>query len=62
MESIKRFLKDDSGSAEATSSVLLVAGVGGLLVAAILGYYGAMNGFFQKVQTWITTHTTSSWN
>lgn len=62
MESIKRFLLEEKGSSEAASSVILIAAVGGLLLVAITAYYGAMNGFFTKVQTWITTETASTWN
>ncbi len=46
MERIKRFLLDDSGTAEATSSVILIAAVGILLGAALVTYYGGVNSFF----------------
>ncbi len=55
MERIKRFLKDESGSAEAASSVILIAGVGGLLAVAILAYYGAISAFFGKAETWVSS-------
>ncbi len=61
MERIKWFLKDESGSSEAASSVILIAGVGGLLLAAILLYFGAMNGFFQHVQAKIDSYSTTTW-
>ena len=59
MERIKRFLVDESGSSEAASSVILIAGVGTLLVAALAIYYGAINGFFTSVGTSITNKGTN---
>jgi Flp pilus assembly pilin Flp len=56
MERIKRFLKDESGSSEAASSVVLIAGVGSLLAVAILAYYGAISAFFGRAQGWIAGH------
>ncbi len=56
MKSIKNFLLDESGSAEATSSVILIAAVGLLLAAALGIYYAAITGFFSKaagvIQGW----------
>ncbi len=46
MERIKRFLLDDSGTAEATSSVVLIAAVGILLGAGVALYYGGFTTFF----------------
>jgi ABC-type lipoprotein release transport system permease subunit len=46
MERIKRFLLDDSGTAEATSTVIMIAAVGILLGAALAVYYGSVNNFF----------------
>ncbi len=57
MERIKRFLKDESGSSEAVSSVILIAAVGGLLLTAILAYYGAISGLFAKVVAYIDALT-----
>ena len=51
LERIKRFWKDDSGTAEATSSVVLIAAVGILLGAGMLLYYGGINDFFTSSQT-----------
>lgn len=48
MERIKRFLLEEAGSAEATSSVILIAAVGLLLATALGVYYAAINGFFTK--------------
>ncbi len=55
MERIKRFLLDDTATAEATSTVIMIAGVGLLLAAALGLYYGAIQTFFtqsDKVAGW----------
>ena len=54
LERIKRFWKDDSGTAEATSSVVLIAAVGILLGAGIALYYGGIQTFFTDAQTMST--------
>lgn len=46
MERIKKFMLDESGTAEATSTVIMVAAVGILLGAALLTYYTSINNFF----------------
>lgn len=46
MKRIKRFLLDDSGTAEVTSEVLLIAGVAILVGSALAVYYGYIEGFF----------------
>jgi hypothetical protein len=51
MERIKRFLLDETATAEATSTVIMVAGVGILLGAALALYYGAVNTFFSSAGT-----------
>jgi hypothetical protein len=48
MERIKRFLLDDTATAEATSTVIMIAAVGILLGAALAAYYGSVNNFFTK--------------
>jgi Flp pilus assembly pilin Flp len=53
MERIKRFLKDEAGSSEAVSSVVLIAFAALLLSAALAIYYGAFTGFFQRMATWL---------
>ena len=55
MERIKRFLLEERASSEAASSVMLIAGVGTILAVGVIGYYGAMNGFFTRATAWITT-------
>ncbi|MCL4500301.1 MAG: hypothetical protein M1438_00410 [Deltaproteobacteria bacterium] len=46
MNSIKRFLVDDSGTAEATSTVIMIAAVGILLAAGLMLWYGHITTFF----------------
>ena len=46
MERIKRFLLDDSATAEATSTVVMIAAVGILLAAGLIVWYGQLEGFF----------------
>lgn len=46
MNRIKRFFADDSGTAEASSSVILIAAVGLLLAAGFITWYGTLHGFF----------------
>jgi hypothetical protein len=46
MERIKKFLLDDSATAEATSTVIMVAAVGILLGAALYTYYTSIDNFF----------------
>lgn len=49
MERIKRFLLDETATAEAVSTVVMVAGVGVLLSVALGVYYGAFKTFFDTV-------------
>ena len=51
MGKINRFLLDELATAEATSTVLMVAGVGLMLALGIFLYYGGLNGFFNTVGT-----------
>ncbi len=53
MESIKRFLVEDSGSSEAVSSIVLIGAAALLLSAALLLYWAGFNTFFDKMATWV---------
>ena len=46
MERIKRFLMDESATAEATSTVLMIAAAGILLAGALAAWYSNIGGFF----------------
>jgi hypothetical protein len=56
VERIKKFLLDDSGTAEATSSVIMIAAVGVLLGTGLALYYGYVNGFFTQAGTTYTSY------
>jgi hypothetical protein len=51
VERIKRFLLDETATAEATSTVIMIAAVGLLLAVGIATYYGGITGFFQGTAT-----------
>jgi hypothetical protein len=51
MERIKRFLLDDSATAEATSTVIMIAAVGILLAAGLTAWYTGLTGFFNEKAT-----------
>jgi hypothetical protein len=56
MERIRRFMLDERASAEATSSVVMIAAVGILLGLGVAAYYGALNGFFQDSQAAVNSY------
>jgi hypothetical protein len=51
MERIKHFLLDEAATAEASSTVIMIAAVGLLLAAGLVIYYSAANLFFSNVGT-----------
>ncbi len=46
MESTKKFLRDDSGTAEGTTVLILIAAAGILLAAGVGIYYSGIRDFF----------------
>jgi len=46
MEKVKRFLLDDSATAEATTTVIIITAVGLLLAAGVILWYDKLEGFF----------------
>ena len=46
MERIKRFFRDEAATAEATSTVIMIAAVGLLLAAGLGIWYGGITQFF----------------
>ena len=46
MNSIRKFFVDESGTAEATSTVIMIAAVGILLAAGLITWYGNLQSFF----------------
>jgi hypothetical protein len=55
MERIKQFFLDETATAEATSTVIMIAAVGILLGGAIAAYYGHVSGFFGTAGTNLET-------
>jgi hypothetical protein len=53
MESIKRFWLDESATAEASSTVIMIAFVGILLLGALGVYYTSMENFFGRISGYI---------
>jgi hypothetical protein len=51
MERIRRFLLDETATAEATSTVVMIAAVGLVLAGGLFAYYTGLNGFFNSVGT-----------
>jgi Flp pilus assembly pilin Flp len=49
MERIRRFWLDESATAEASSTVIMIAFVGLLLAAGFAVYYGAIQTFFEGI-------------
>jgi hypothetical protein len=45
METMKRFLLDDSGTSEATSAIIMIAAAGILLAAGVAIYFAGVNDF-----------------
>ena len=46
MNSIKRFFRDEAATAEATSTVIMIAAVGVLLAAGLVAWYTGLNTAF----------------
>ena len=51
MERIKRFFLDERATAEATSTVIMIAAVGILLAAGLIAWYGTLQSFFTTAGT-----------
>ncbi len=51
MDGIKRFFVDESGTAEATSTVIMIAAAGLLLAAGLYVWYNNLNTFFGSAGT-----------
>jgi len=48
MEKVKRFLLDDSATAEATTTVIIITAVGLLLAAGVIVWYDKLEWFFNN--------------
>ncbi len=51
MNGIRHFFADESGTAEATSTVIMIAGAGLLLAAGLYVWYNNLNTFFSTAGT-----------
>ncbi len=51
MERIKRFFRDETATAEATSTAIMIAGVGVLLGVGIIAWDTGLNTAFQDLGT-----------
>jgi ABC-type lipoprotein release transport system permease subunit len=64
MEGVKRFLLEERASSEGVSSIFLISMAAVLLGAGLIVYWGAFNGFFNSLNTWLqgAGEELSSWN
>ena len=58
MERIKRFFRDEAATAEATSTVIMIAAVGLLLAAGLTVWYTGISTFFSNASTQIENGST----
>lgn len=58
MENIKRFFWDESASAEATSTVLLIGAVSIMLGAGLIAWWTPVKAFFTGASAGVTSITT----
>ena len=59
MNSIKRFFRDETGTAEATSTVIMIAAVGVLLAAGLVAWYTGLNTAFNTAGGKVGTLTSN---
>ncbi|MGP8051779.1 MAG: hypothetical protein ACLPYB_14375 [Desulfobaccales bacterium] len=57
MNRMKRFFRDETATAEATSTVIMIAAVGILLAAGLIAWYGGLNSAFTTAGQRVTTLT-----
>ncbi len=62
MSSIKRFFRDETATAEATSTVIMIAAVGILLAAGLIIWYTGVNGAFNSAGNKVSTLTGSMYS
>lgn len=55
MNGLRRFFREETATAEATSMVVMIAAVGILLVAGLAVWYGALNGSFNTMANSVNT-------
>ncbi len=57
MDNLRRFFRDEAGTAEATSTVIMIAAVGLLLAAGLIAWYTGLNGAFNTAGSRVTSLT-----
>ncbi len=57
MDGLRRFFRDEAGTAEATSTVIMIAAVGILLAAGLIAWYTGLNGAFNTAGSRVTSLT-----
>jgi hypothetical protein len=57
MNGLRRFFRDEEATAEATSTVVMIAAVGILLAAGLIAWYSGVQNAFTTAGTQITTLT-----
>jgi Flp pilus assembly pilin Flp len=59
MNGLRRFFRDEAATAEASSTVIMIAAVGILLAAGLVVWYGGIKSFFTSGSAQISTMTNS---
>ncbi len=59
MNSIKRFFRNEAATAEATSTVIMIAAVGVLLAAGLVAWYTGLNAAFNTAGSRVTGLTSN---
>ena len=59
MNSIKRFFRNEAGTAEATSTVIMIAAVGVLLAVGLVAWYTGLNTAFTTAGSRVGSLTNS---
>jgi Flp pilus assembly pilin Flp len=57
MNGLRRFFRDEAATADATSTVIMIAAVGILLAAGLTLWYGGIKSFFTSATTQVSTMT-----
>jgi hypothetical protein len=61
MNGMRRFFRDEAATAEATSTVIMIAAVGILLAAGLVVWYGGIHSFFTGAATQVAGYGTTTW-
>ena len=61
MNGLRRFIRDEAATADATSTVIMIAAVGILLAAGLVVWYGGIKTFFTSASGQVTTMGNTPW-